>query len=66
MEGYSFFYGSQMVEFERPEVPEIIAKDGIKTNIVGGIYSLKLNASTTYSLKVNSHKTKVVVLNVYN
>ena len=30
---YNFFYGTQMVEFERPEVPEIVAKEGIKTNI---------------------------------
>ncbi len=30
---YEFFYGTQTTEFERPEVPGIIAKKGIKTNI---------------------------------
>jgi len=32
---YNFFYGNQMVEFERPEVPEIIAKKGIQLSLAG-------------------------------
>lgn len=53
---YNFFYGSQMVEFERPEIPEIIAKEGIKAEIAASKYTLKLNPS----------RTKVVVLNVHD
>ena len=45
METYDFYYGSQLVEFERPDVPEIIAKEGIKADIAGKKYSLKLNAT---------------------
>ena len=29
METYDFYYGTQVVEFERPKIPEIIAKKGI-------------------------------------
>ncbi len=45
METYDFFYGTQLAEFERPEVPEIVAKKGIKAEIAGSKYSLKLNPS---------------------
>lgn len=55
-EQYYFFYGNQVVEFERPKVPEIIAKKGIKLEMVGSIYSVL----------VKSSNTKAVVLNVCN
>lgn len=55
MEKYYFFYGSQVEEFERPKVPEIIAKKGIKAEIVGRKYNLNIKPS----------KTKVVVKNVH-
>jgi len=35
METYDFYYGTQAAEFERPEIPEIVAKKGIKANIAG-------------------------------
>lgn len=54
MEKYYFFYGSQVEEFERPKVPETIAKKGIKADIVGKKYNLKIKPSNT----------KVVVKNV--
>lgn len=47
MDKYTFFYGTQVVEFERPEVPEVIAKSGIMAEIVGEIYTLQLKPSTT-------------------
>ena len=33
MEKHYFFYSNQAVEFERPKVPEIVAKKGIKARI---------------------------------
>ena len=54
MEKYDFFYGGQVVEFERPEVPEIIAKKGIQLSLAGSKYNLVLSPS----------KNKVVILNV--
>ena len=54
MEKYDFFYGSQLVEFERPEVPEIVGKEGIEAEMVG----------SQYNLLVNTSKTKAVILNV--
>lgn len=54
MEKYYFFYGNQVKEFERPMVPDVVAKKGIKTEIVGKKYDLKIKPS----------KTKVVILNV--
>lgn len=56
METYDFYYGTQLVEFERPEVPEIVAKKGIKAEIVGSKYSLVIKPSNT----------KVVILNVHD
>jgi len=56
MEQHYFFYGNQVEEFERPKVPEIVAKKGIKMSIAGSKYSLRLNSS----------KTKAVILNVCN
>lgn len=56
MKMYDFFYGTQVVEFERPEIPEIVTKKGIKAEIAGSKYTLKINASTT----------KAVILNVHN
>ena len=47
MEKYYFFYGTQAVEFERPAVPEIVVKEGIKADIVGKKYSLDIKVSTT-------------------
>jgi hypothetical protein len=54
METYDFYYGTQVAEFERPEIPDIIAKKGIKANIAGSKYTLTINPS----------KTEVVILNV--
>lgn len=56
METYDFYYGTQLVEFEREEVPEIVAKKGIKANIAGSKYTLTINPS----------KTEVVILNVHD
>jgi hypothetical protein len=56
METYDFYYGTQLVEFERPEVPAVIAKQGIATNIAGSKYSLNIKPSNS----------KVVVKNVCN
>lgn len=53
---YNFFYGTQIVEFERPDVPEIVAKKGIKADIAG----------SKYTLNIKSSQTKVVVANVYD
>lgn len=39
MNKYDFFYGNQVVEFERPEVPEVIYKKSIKSNIKIKVYS---------------------------
>lgn len=51
---YNFFYGTQMVEFERPEVPPSVVKKGIN-------YRIKVNTNT---MKVKSWRAKVVVQNV--
>lgn len=56
MEKYNFFYGNQTVEFERPKVSEIVAREGIKVNTVGN----------KYTLKTKSSGTKVVVKDVHN
>lgn len=56
METYDFYYGTQLVEFERPEVPEIVAKKGILADIAG----------TKYSLIIKPSNSKVVVLNVHD
>lgn len=56
MEKHYFFYGNQVEEFERPKVPEIVAKKGIKANIAGNKYNLKIRPSGN----------KVVVKDVYN
>jgi hypothetical protein len=40
--GYTFFCGSQPVEFEREEVPEIVPKRGVTAEIAGSVYSLVL------------------------
>lgn len=45
METYDFSYGTQYAEFERPNVPEIVAKKGIAANVTGKKYNLKLNPS---------------------
>ncbi len=45
-----------MVEIERLDIPEIVAKKGIKADIVGMKYNLNINPS----------KTKVAVKNVYD
>ncbi len=55
METYDFFYGTQLTEFERPEVPEIIAKEGIIANIVGSKYSLIIKQSNTEAVILNVH-----------
>lgn len=56
MEKYYFFYGTQVIEFERPEVPEIVSKKGIKLEIVGKKYNVEIMPS----------KTKVVIVNVHD
>jgi hypothetical protein len=55
MERYDFFYGSQLSEFESPKVPEIIAREGLKANVAG----------SKYILKVKPSKTKAVIKDVY-
>lgn len=42
MEKHYFFYGTQAIEFERPKVPDTIAKKGIKAEIVGSKYTLRI------------------------
>jgi hypothetical protein len=56
MAKYYFFFGGQAYEFERPEVPEIIPKEGIKAEVVG----------SKYKAEVAGSKYKVVILNVRN
>lgn len=56
METYDFYYGTQSAEFERPDIPEIVAKKGIAVDIAGSKYSLIIKPSST----------KAVVLNVHN
>jgi hypothetical protein len=66
MEKYNFFYGNQTVEFERPKVSEIVAREGIKVNIT---LSSGVQANTVgnkYTLKTKSSSTKVVVKDVHN
>lgn len=53
---YDFYYGTQLVEFDREEVPEIVAKKGIDFKLVGSKYTLKIRPSNS----------KVVVLNVHD
>ena len=50
---YYFFFGTQAYEFERPDVPEIIPKKGIKANIAGSIYTLRINPSTYKAVILN-------------
>lgn len=40
MAKYYFFFGGQAYEFERPEVPEIIPKGGIKAEVAGSKYKV--------------------------
>lgn len=64
MQEYEFFYGFQSVVFERPSVPAIVAKRGIKANILDKKYSISKVPDKKYSTKVKIIKYKVVVLNV--
>ena len=56
MEQHYFFYGNLVEEFERPKVPDIVLKEGMKAKIAGDKYTLKIKPSTT----------KVVINNVCN
>lgn len=56
MEEYTFYYGNQASEFERPIIPDIVTKKGIKIDMVG----------RKYNLIIKPTKTKVVVMNVYD
>lgn len=53
MEKYYFFYGSQVQEFKRPKVPDIVAKKGIKAEIVGKRYTLNIKPSITKAVIAN-------------
>lgn len=61
METYDFYYGTQLAEFERPEVPEIVAKKGISTDIAGSKYSLTIKPSNSKAVIKCSQSSKTTL-----
>lgn len=55
---YEFFTGTQIIEIERPEVPPIVAKQGIRAEIPGNRYSLVILNPQEEGVEDVSYKAK--------
>ena len=56
MAKFYMFFGTQVYEFERPDIPKSVIEKGIKANI----------NKSKYNLNVKPSKTKAVILNVHD
>lgn len=61
METYDFYYGTQVVEFERPDIPEIVAKKGITANVAGSKYSLLVTPYNSKAVIKCSQSSKMIL-----
>ena len=55
---FYFFYGTQVYEFERPELQ---AKPGASLEVVGTKTTLLIKSSSTKMILLNQTKTSVVI-----
>lgn len=62
---YTFFYGNQPYEFERPPIPNEVFSNGLSISANDKLQSrVEFNKSTTKHINISPSKTKVVMLNV--